>query len=284
MLVNPAARRVTERFDATSVVRYLAQHGIEADLVIPSSAEGARKAAREAAERGHDAVFAVGGDGTLRDCAEGLVGTDTALAALPAGTVNIFCREMGIPSGLKAAIDAHLGGQLAWMDVGRADGRAFLLMASVGWDAAVTHGVSGRLKRWIGDWAYILRGLRMAPGVRTTRTTWRSGIVVNERPLAMLVVSNTRLYGGHVRFSPEALADDGLLDAVSLCPAGVRDVLRLALRLVFHRLRDDRCVVSAQVTDLVIETPGIAVQVDGDYIGETPVTFGIEPAALRDRR
>ena len=280
VLVNPAARRVTERFDAMGVIRYLAQHGIEADLVIPRSPEAATKAAREAAEHGADALFAIGGDGTLRDCAEGLAGSETALAALPAGTVNIFCKEMGIPNGLKAAIDAHLTGQLAWMDLGRADGRAFLLMASAGWDAAVAGRVHAGLKRRAGDWAYVLQALWMAPRLRTTPATWRSGIVVNEHPLALMVVSNTRLYGGRVRFSPRALANDGFLDVAAVCPGGVKDTARASANLLLRRIHRDRALVSAQVSELTIETPGIPVQADGDYVGETPVTFGIEPAAL----
>jgi YegS/Rv2252/BmrU family lipid kinase len=280
VLVNPAARRVTERFEATAVIRYLAQHGVEADLVIPDSAEGATRAARAAAQLGHDAVFAIGGDGTLRDCAAGLAGTETALAALPAGTANVFCREINIPRGLRAGLDAHLHGQLAWMDLGRAGGQPFLLMASAGWDARVAASVSGRLKRRFGEWAYILQGLWMARGMRNTPMTWRSGIAVNEIPAVLMVMSNTRLYGGRVRFSPNAMANDGLLDVVAISPRGPRDVLRVALKLLARRLADDRAVAASQQSELTIETPGIAVQADGDFLGETPMRFAVEPASL----
>lgn len=280
LIINPAARRVAKGFEASRVVSYLERRGLKVTCAEPSSAMEATRSARAAAWRGDALVFALGGDGTLRDVAEGLAGSGTALAALPGGTVNIWCREAWIPRGLRAAVDAHLEGQVVRMDLGCADKRAFLLMASLGWDAAIAHCVSPHLKRRLGDYAYIVEAFRQLPRLRTVHARWRAGLITMDRQLAMMVVSNTRLYGGRVRFTPGSTAVDGLLDVVALCPRSPLDVPRLAAKAMLRRLSKDGAVVSDRLAAMTVETPGIPYQLDGDYAGETPVTFSVDAGAL----
>ncbi len=281
LLVNPAARGVRESFDGQRIVRYLARHEITARLVVPASPEEATRAARESAGRGDDLLFTVGGDGTLRDAALGLRDSQTALAALPAGTVNIWATEAGIPRGLRAALDAHIAGQVVSIDLGLADGCCFLLMAGVGWDAQVAHGVSLRLKQVVGDFAYLVQAVWMAPRLRPRMVTWRSAGEVFEEPLAWMVLGNTRLYGGRIHLTSEAIIDDGLLDVAALCPATIVDVVRLAARVAMSRIHNDRHIIEGRTAEVRIETAGLAVQLDGDYAGVTPITFSVAPRALR---
>jgi diacylglycerol kinase (ATP) len=281
VLVNPAARGVSRRFDGEAVVRYLGRRGIAAVLVVPESAEAATSAAAAAAARGDDLVFVVGGDGTLRDAALGLAGSQTALAALPGGTVNIWAREAGIPGRFRAALDAHIAGQIVPMDLGRADGLCFLLMAGIGWDAEVAARVSHRLKRWTGDIAYILQAVRMLPGLRTRPARWVADGVATERSLAWMVLGNTRLYGGRVRLTPDATANDGQLDVLAMCPRSLGETLRLAAKVALSSRRDDAQMVLGRASEVLVETPGLAVQIDGDVAGETPMRFWVDSAALR---
>src|SRR5687768_17820049 len=102
VLVNSTARGIKASFDPSRVVRYLEKRGISTVLALPISAEDATARARDSADRGDDLLFAVGGDGTVRDVAAGLAGSETALAAVPGGTVNVWaqigrasCRERG---------------------------------------------------------------------------------------------------------------------------------------------------------------------------------------------
>lgn len=281
LLVNPAARGVSETFDGGRVLRYLAKNGITARLVAPSSPEDASLAARESADRGDDLLFTVGGDGTVRDAALGLRDSPTALAALPAGTVNIWATEAGIPRRLRAALDAHINGQIVPIDLGLADGRCFLLMAGIGWDAQIAHQVSIRMKRVLGDLAYVVQAAWMAPRLRTRLVTWRSSAELVKQPLAWMVLGNTRLYGGKLQLTPAATIDDGLLDLVALCPPTFADCLRLGARVALSRAHDDRHIIEGRTAELRVDTPGLAVQLDGDYSGETPMTFSVAPRALR---
>jgi len=279
VLINQAARGVGRDFDAKRITRYLARKGVEAALVAPGSASEATAAARATAERGEDILFVIGGDGSVRDAALGLAGSETALAAVPAGTVNIWAREAGIPKGIRAAIDAHLDGQSVHMDLGRAGEHCFLLMAGVGWDAAVTSRVNPRLKRATGDIAYMVQAAWMAPGLRTRRSRWTTPEADFEDDLAWMVLGNTRLYGGKVHLTPGAVIDDGQLDVIAFCPHGFRETLRLARKVAVGR-RDDPRIVHLRTPELAIETPELAVQLDGDYVGETPMTFSADAGAL----
>jgi YegS/Rv2252/BmrU family lipid kinase len=280
VVVNPAARRVRGRFDPERALAHLGERGVTATIVTPDSAEAATTAAREAGERGDDFLFVVGGDGTMRDAATGLAGSKTALAALPAGTVNIWARETGLPGDLWEALDAHLGGQTLPVDLGVADGRHFLLMAGIGWDAAVTREVPSRMKRRLGDIAYVLQAAGMLPRLRPAPARWTVDGESHDEPVAMMIIGNTRLYGGVVQFTKAAFVDDGYLDVIALCPGTIVDATRLSMKTLTGRLGGDHHVAESRGRQVRVETPGIPVQIDGDFFGETPMEFSVEPAAV----
>ena len=126
VLVNLAARGVGDAFPAERIRAYLERQGVETRLEFPDSPAEMTRAASRAASRTDRLLFVVGGDGTLRVAAEGIERSETALAALPRGTVNVWARETGIPRGLRAAIDTHLAGRVVPMDLGVANGHRFL--------------------------------------------------------------------------------------------------------------------------------------------------------------
>lgn len=280
VLVNPAARGVSGRFDGSWTVRYLDQRGIEAQLAVPASSLEAQRAAEQSAGRGDELLFVVGGDGSLRDAAFGLAGSETALAAVPAGTANVWAKETGIPRGIGAALDSHIHGRRLRMDLGRADGRPFLLMAGIGWDAEVARRVPDWLKRRLGDVAYMTQAAWMLPWLRPRLARWTAGAGEVAEPLALMVLGNTRLYGGRVRLTPAAAIDDGQLDLVAFCPRTLGEGARIAWKLAFASFRDDPRVLEARAAEVVVKTPGLGVQLDGDFVGRTPMTFTSDAGAL----
>lgn len=277
ILVNPVARSVRRRFDPEGAMRFLRARGIEATLVFPSSTA---EAAREAADEGVDTLFVVGGDGTLRQASIGLAGTKTALAAIPAGTTNVWAREAGIPHGIRTAFESHVEGQRVRMDLGRANGVPFLLMVSAGWDADVVRSVNPAFKKRTGKTAYAISAARAFPFFRPVRAEMRSGIAHWDVHLAVAIISNTRLYGGLVEPSPGAVANDGLLDVCALCPERIVDSVRLTGRLFAHRMSSDIRAVTLRVPEFTIETAGIPYQLDGDFAGYSPLDITVDPGAL----
>lgn len=279
LLVNPAARGVPGDLDGADLLSYLARRNVQTQLVIPGSGAEATRAARLSAERGDDLLFVLGGDGSVRDAARGLAGSETALAAVPAGTVNIWAKEAGIPSGIRRALHAHIYGQSVHMDLGRAGDDVFLLMAGVGWDAQIASRVSRRLKRVSGQLAYMAQAAWLAPRLRPRQTRWTTANGAMEHPLAWMVLSNSRLYGGKVRLTPDAAVDDGQLDVIAFCPEKALDTVRMAAKVI-RGARQDRRMLRLREASLSIETPGLPVQLDGDRVGETPMTFSADHRAL----
>lgn len=280
ILVNPTARRLRHGFDAPGAKRFLERRGIAACIAVPESAAAFEREAHRAAERGDDLLFSVGGDGTLRLAAGAIAGSDTALAVIPAGTADVWAKETGIPRRFRAAFEAHATGQRLRADLGRAGSEPFLLLASLGWDADIASHVGGRLKQMLGPGAYVLQGAARVPWMHPAPMRWHDDHGSHEAAVALMVIGNSRLYGGMVSFTPDAVVDDGLLDACILCPGRRGDGARLAAKLGRARLCGDPCTHCARSSRLAIETAGIPLEVDGDVAGYSPVEIRVEPRAL----
>lgn len=238
--------------------------------------------ARMAAERCDDVVIAAGGDGTINEVVNGLAGTKTALGTLPLGTMNVWVRELGLPLQPRAAATALLASQVRTIDLGRANDRYFLLMAGIGLDAAITAEVRTEEKRRLGALAYALRGMEIALRIRGTRTRLvLDGKMVRGRVL-MVVVGNSQLYGGLVKITHRACIDDGLLDVCVIkgnhFGSAVYHLISIIRRSYSH---NPEIAYYRARTIQITSRPALPVQVDGDSLGTTPMTFAVAPAALR---
>lgn len=279
LLLNPLARHA-ERVDPRAAISRLHEWGAKVEARVPGSRDEFIEFARGAARAGTEMLFVAGGDGSLRLAAGAIAGSRTALAALPAGTANVFAKEAGIPTRWEQAVDLHMLGQRVRMDLGRAGGEPFLLMAGVGWDADIASHVRLGLKKRIGAGAYMVEALKALPTLHPRAISLSLDGEEAWGEWGLIVVGNTRLYGGMVSFTPGAVANDGQLDVCAIGPQKKGQGLRLGLRLVRGRLHDDECVLRRELRELDIHTPGLAVQVDGDVIGETPVNICVEPGAV----
>lgn len=303
LLLNPAAgssRRLLTMGDRPSaalerVISTLAAAGVDVELVLTRAPGHAAELARDAAAReGIDVVFALGGDGMLRETAIGLLGGNLPLAPLPAGTVNVLARVLEIPRDpLRAAalLADSSASQLVHIDVGvvlpagtpaadpapvaRADpehtgapvpvpDRApipFLMMASRGLDARALERLPPAWKRRFGRAGVALSGLReLARGVDPPFPYALDGAEV--RTAAFLSASNIPLYGGHFVLAAGALADDQLLDVVVHERIGRVALLGFAVQVALGRAT--RAVRAREV-----ELPGsgaATLQVDGDAV------------------
>jgi len=282
---NPASRGRPSIEQVGRALDWLRGRGWEADLEVTRATGHATELAREAAARGFDALLACGGDGTVNEAANGLTGSITALAVLPGGTANIWAKEARIPRKPLDAVRLLEEAEARAIDLGRASWaggeRYFVLMAGVGFDAAIVRSLSTKLKRRLGAAAYVLSGLRMAIGYRTARAQLQIDGEPCSSGLYWAVVGNTRNYGGLIDITHRARADDGALD---LCLLDRGGLLRLAWLLPWLLLgRHDRRahVLYQRMRSLEAQTPGLPVQVDGEYLGETPMRFEVAPAALQ---
>ncbi len=287
LIYNPTAGRFRARGLRSMlepVVEALAAAGIEAQPV-PTAAPGhATELAREA--RGVDCVAVLGGDGTLREAAAGLLGRELPLAFLPAGTANVMAHELGLPQHPLRALEALLQGEVQAVHPGLVNGRPFLLMAGFGYDGRVVHGVRPRIKAWSGKGAYLLSGLSslLAPLPRL-EVELQGGAGGGASPGGHWVVAaRARHYGGPYVIHPRAGLQRDALGLVTVERGSLLPFLvgRLGFEGRLGRYSPSRGVKVLESSGFTVrsvrsEQP-MHVQVDGDYLGQgSEFEIGIAP-------
>ncbi|MEP6760558.1 MAG: diacylglycerol kinase family protein [Sporichthyaceae bacterium] len=237
----------------------------------------------EAAEKKTDLIIVCGGDGTVRVCAGALAGTDTPLALLPSGTGNLLARNLGIPlDDEEAALRIALSGADRRIDVASIEDHKFVVMAGLGFDAAIMRDASEGLKRTIGWPAYVVSGARhlRGRGIRV-RITLDDGQPFSRRVRTAVVGNVGKLLAG-IPLLPDAEPDDGVLDVVLIAPGSIVGWARVAGRVLARRGQVDRRVERFRAQRVLLET-GHATprQLDGDLIEDgRSMDIRIEPAAL----
>lgn len=289
IIVNPVARRTPRPEALEEAARTVGRDtGWDIRIAVTSTPNEATAIARQAAADGSAAVFACGGDGTLNEVANGLLGTEAALGFIPAGTANLWAREHRIRRDPVAALRLLRDGVTHRADAGWAawDGgeRAFLLMAGVGYDGEVVRHVVARDKRLSGPLSFARAAIE-AGGYHTVRAALYHDGLGDEGPLGQLIASNTRLYGAYFRPAPQALVDDGLLDITYVdLERPLFGALPLLPRLLLGRPGGTH-VRTYRTGDLRVEPlPGEyapPLQLDGEVVGEGAVRLTVRPLALR---
>lgn len=264
----------------------LTAHGFDPSVRTTRRPGDASELARQAALGGdYEAVFGLGGDGTLREVAVGLLGTGVPLGILPAGTTNVLAAAFGVPANPLAASASY-----RWpagepptreMDVGLCGGRPFLMMISAGVDAAVLARTSQAAKRRWGRLAVVAHSVAVLRSYGFPAFTVRS----QERLASgsFTVISNLPLYGGPFAIAPRADALDRLLDVTVFAGRGAVATLGFAMDVVLesHLRRPD--VEAWRAASVVIEGEGtLPMQIDGDPVQlELPLTVSLAAERLR---
>lgn len=275
LIFNPAAGRGLDRGRPERILAALAEGGWRARARPTEAAGHATALAREAAAEGAGAVFALGGDGTLRETAAGLLGSATALAFLPAGTGNVMARVLGVPPRPLAAAGAFAragsgdgdgpGLDTRELDVGLFDGEPFLMQASAGLDAVALAGTGSGLKRLIGRAAVVAAALRAWWSYRYPRYVVRAA--GRDLEGTLVVAANIPFYGGPWKMAPAARTDDGRLEVVVFSGNGRAATLGLARDLLLGRHPRRADVESFPAAEVEVEAPpGAVFQLDGDAL------------------
>jgi len=251
----------------------------------------ATKLARQAAEAHCDAAIVAGGDGTVNEAVNGLVGSETALGVLPIGTVNVWARQLGLPHSvlaqpliLREAVEELTQSAVCRVDVGQANDRCFLCWAGIGLDARVTAKMEPRTKssKRLGPIPYVIAASQIAQDFRGVRARVRMNDEVERGRTLLVLASNIQQYAGEFKVASEAKIDDGLLDIFIFKGLGFSYIVGHLLKILSQRHFDDPQVVYRRAHHIQIKAEEeMPLQVDGEPIGETPVRLRILPRALR---
>jgi diacylglycerol kinase family enzyme len=295
LVVNPYAATVTPKRRAS--VEAALRPGHDLTVLETQSRDHATELARQAVADGAEVVVTLGGDGTLNEVANALVGGKVPMAALPGGSTNVFTRTIGIPRKLDKAVSALRtsldGGAIRGMPVGNVNGRRFLFHVGIGFDAAVVAQVERRasLKRTVGQAVFVYATMatllrhfdRKQPGFTMrfddgTHLKAFYAVVMNSSPY-------TYLGRRALTLTHDAVPGRGLV-AVTVQDIGPVIVSGLFMSALGQGRQLRRSPHVDHRPDLssfsVASRRPFPYQVDGDYLGEVEeLRVSYEPNALR---
>lgn len=270
IILNPAAKGDQAR----KTIDRVAKLAPDAKLLLTENAGDGERRAREAVAMGFQTIVAAGGDGTVNEVLNGIDPAKCALGILPVGTMNVLALELGISPDLERALAVIRKNHRRRVDLGYANQRRFIQLAGVGLDAEVVRKTHPEAKRAWGPWSYLLTvaQVTVAPAPRL-----RVKAEGKEFPGAMVLIGNGRHYGGPFRFFPKADMTDGKLDVCIFPKSGPLDLLWYLQGVLIGGPESLPEVTYLQVPALTVEADEkVALEVDGEYGGETPVTFRLE--------
>ncbi len=290
LIVNPTSGPWDVRRELPAVLAHLDDHDWQATLHYTEQPGEATDLARSARDQGLDAVFVVGGDGTINEVINGLAESPVALGVLPGGTGNVWAKELGLPTRsplhrlpILDSIRALVPGTTRRIDLGKANERYFLQWTGLGLDAEVTYAMEPRTRRQrrLGALAYVVAGFTTAASMAGIRTRLRVDDERVYRRCILIVISNSQLYGGMVRVATDARLDDGLLDVNVFSGKGFGSVMRTTAGIITGlHVRDPRhSFYQARRIHVETDKP-MALHVDGEPSGSTPLECEVVPRAL----
>ncbi len=257
----------------------LRKRGINVEAANTSGPRDAERLARMAVEKNFHEIVVSGGDGTINEALQGIVGSDVSVGVWPAGTANVLARHLSLPFDALAAADVFAEGCSRQITLGRATeeetgaSRYFFLMAGGGLDASIIKNMRPRLKRRVGEAAYWYSGFGHL-------AHWRPKILTievegKEYEATYAAIGKAPWYGGGLALTPRARLD---ADEFEICLINTHSRARY-LYLLSHAVRGGPPEGTRGVRFLRashLRARGAAdVQVDGELIGHLPMTFEI---------
>ncbi len=240
---------------------------------------------RRVLDDGCDLLVLGGGDGTVSALVDLLVERPTVLGVLPLGTANDFARTLGIPREVDAACEVIAHGKVVDVDLGVADDRHYVNVASLGLSVAVSRAVTPGLKRRLGSMAYPVATLRAYRGFEPfgCRLEFPGGEhpTITVDAAMQVAVGNGRYYGGGNVVAPGAGIDDHQLDVYVIARGGFRDHLAIVSAFRTGSFVQHDLVTHVATREVVVRAePARQINIDGELTTATPERFRVRPNGL----
>lgn len=288
LIVNPTAGRGKAGRQVPEIKRLLGGAAAGWQWQFTEKSGDAAALAHLAATSGTRLVVAVGGDGTLHEVMNGVLGTGATVGLIPYGTGNDFARALGLYGSLETACKALVSGTVKMVDVGVIDGtgtggpRHFLVLAGTGYDARTAQTVNSGIRFLSGPLAYVWGAIRTLVTFKPFTLTLTLDDAAPRTLRAMFVsFANAETTGGGMKIAPGAVVDDGFLDVCLVAEVSKPTLLYNLTQIFSGRHLLSSAVSMHRVKSLTVDAdPPQPLLVDGEVVGTTPATVHILPGAL----
>lgn len=283
VIVNPQAGEGIRQALRDALDRHLVAVGAIYEIYETRPGDRLAEMVRRRLREGFEFVVAAGGDGTVSDVGNGLVGSSTPLGIIPAGTGNLIAQELDIPTDLNAAVALLAGAhRIRKIDAMRLGDRAYVLNISVGISASVIGGTTRRNKNRFGRIAYVGSTIREMLFSRPRRLVVEvDGRAHPVRAVEVAIMNCGRLGRRLYPKGPEIRVDDGRLGVWILSIKTLWGYPRYAFEVVTGQTANREAQFIRVEKSVAIRSKfPVPVQADGDIIGTTPVRVEVLPAAL----
>lgn len=295
LIVNPKSGTDSAPDHLVMVNRRLRERFGPVDIVITTGEDDARREGRRAVEESCDRIFIAGGDGTLNEVVNGVAAAPRGLervtfGVIPMGTGNDFATALGIPEALDDALDVLLDDRVLAVDVGRLNDQYFVNVSAGGFIAEVSDAVNPQMKTVAGKLAYLLGGVQVLLDSEPLHVRLRypePATASGERlpvdaMLSAFAVCNSRLVGGGRLIAPEAVVDDGRLDACLIHVMPMMEFIGLLRRVSNGEHLEDERVTYFQTPAIDLTFDRVAkVNIDGQVLETDRCAYRILPRAAR---
>jgi diacylglycerol kinase (ATP) len=283
IIFNPTAGSVADASRILAELKQLRPSGVS----VTKKRGDAEKCSRQAVRAGRRYIVAAGGDGTLNEVVNGIVGAAhrPRIGLLPLGTGNDFARTLGLPFSLEENIDILRAGKTRTIDIVRVQSkraRYFVNVSAGGFSGIVRNKITPEIKRNWGPLAYIRGAAAALPKLHAYKTR----IVIDDgeelsTAVYNVVIANGRFVAGGLPIAPEADPGDGLLDVILIPKRSPAEIALLAAEIIMGKHFSSSVVIFRRARKITVRSrPGMWFNVDGELIGSAPAEFQIVPRAL----
>ena len=279
VLINQLARRGKGAKAARLIFRCFEELDVDYALVPGETLPEVKHNLQELVDRGAERIIVAGGDGIIHHAIQSIATTETVLGIIPIGTGNDFCRALAIPAGIENAVATSLG-EPSPIDLLKVNDRWVASVMTFGFSSDVNVRAEGM--RWpTGPSRYTVSTLVSLRSLSSQFVNFSIDDIPFEREISLWNVANTSDFGGGVKIAPAANPFDGIANLTLVSKVGRFELLRFFRRVFSGSHMSHPKVEGLDGKRIVVETAGLGLWADGEFIGESPAVIDLVPDAIR---
>ena len=279
VLINQLARRGKGAKAARLIFRCFEELDVDYALVPGETLLEVKHNLQELVDRGAERIIVAGGDGIIHHAIQSIATTETVLGIIPIGTGNDFCRALAIPAGIENAVATSLG-EPSPIDLLKVNDRWVASVMTFGFSSDVNVRAEGM--RWpTGPSRYTVSTLVSLRSLSSQFVNFSIDDIPFEREISLWNVANTSDFGGGMKIAPAANPFDGIANLTLVSKVGRFELLRFFRRVFSGSHMSHPKVEGLDGKRIVVETAGLGLWADGEFIGESPAVIDLVPDAIR---